>query len=116
VGIFQDKNPVPVVPFDEGGNPLTGRPAPSTAGAGSSVNSSTNAVTLLLANPARLGATVYNESTAVLYLKLGAGAAVGSYTTQVQAGAYYEVPGNYCGVITGVWASANGVARVTELT
>jgi hypothetical protein len=116
VGIFNDKNPSPVVPFDENGNPLTGRPVSSTAGNATTVNSNTSTVTLLAANASRLGATVYNESTAVLFLKLGAGAAAGSYTTQVQPGAYYEVPANYAGVITGLWASANGAARVTELT
>jgi hypothetical protein len=29
-------------------------------------------------------------------------------------GAYFEVPANYTGVISGIWAAATGNARVTE--
>jgi hypothetical protein len=32
------------------------------------------------------------------------------------ADAYYEVPFGYTGRIDGIWASANGNARVTEMT
>lgn len=82
----------------------------------SSVASSATSVTLLAANTARRGATVYNDSTAVLYLKLGATASATSFTVQLGAGDYYEVPGRYAGIIDGIWASANGNARITELT
>lgn len=85
-------------------------------GTESNVASSATNVTLLALNSARLGATIYNDSTQVLYLKLGATATVSSYTVQLQPGEYYEVPFNYTGIIDGIWASANGSARVTELT
>ena len=79
------------------------------------VASSASSVTVLAANTARLGATVQNDSTAVLYLKFGATASTSSYTVQLASKAYYEVPFGYLGIIDGIWASANGNARVTEL-
>jgi len=80
------------------------------------VASSASSVTVLAANTARLGATVQNDSTQVLYLKLGTTASTTSYTVKMVAGAYYEVPFGYTGRIDGIWAAANGNARVTELT
>jgi hypothetical protein len=72
---------------------------------------------LLAANPLRKMATVYNESTAVMYLKLGKWATTTSYTVQVPAGGFYELPHPvYHGVISAVWAAANGSARVTEVS
>lgn len=73
-------------------------------------------VTLLAANAARLGATIYNDSTKILYVKFGATASATSYATQLGNGGYLEVPFGYTGIIDGIWASANGNARVTELT
>lgn len=87
----------------------------STATTSSVASSATN-VTLLSANSARLGATVYNESTQVLYLKLGTTASATSYTVAMAASSYYETPYGYTGNIDGIWASANGSARVVELT
>lgn len=93
--------------------------ASSAPGAASStttsVPSSATVVPILASNAARKGATVHNDSSAVLTLKLGSGASASSYTTKLAAGAYYEVPFGYTGIITGLWASANGNAVVTEL-
>lgn len=89
----------------------------SSTGTQASVASSATSVTILASNANRLGAAVYNDSTAILYLLLGSGTASNAaYTVQMQAGNYYEVPAFYTGAITGIWASANGNARVTELT
>jgi hypothetical protein len=83
----------------------------------SNVNDSASSVTLLAANTARLGASVFNDSTSTLYLKLGTTASTTSYTAQLQPYDLYEVPGGYTGVIDGIWsADASGAARVTELT
>lgn len=84
----------------------------------SNVASSATSVTVLAANANRLGAMVYNDSTAVLYLKFGATASTSSYTVQIASLGYYELPtlSRYTGIIDGIWASANGNARVTELT
>jgi hypothetical protein len=79
------------------------------------VASSTSSVTLFAATGHTKGRTIYNDSTAVLYVKYGATASTTSYTVQLPAGAYYEFPQPvYCGVVDGIWASANGAARVTE--
>lgn len=80
------------------------------------VSSSATSVTLLAANTARIGATIFNDSSAILYVKLGTTASATSYTIQMAAGSYYEVPFGFNGRIDGIWASANGSARVTELT
>jgi hypothetical protein len=93
----------------------TGTAGASTATVASVASSATN-VTLLAANANRKGAAVYNESTAVLKLKLGATASATSYTIQVAAGGYYEVPFGFTGRIDGLWASADGSARITELS
>lgn len=72
---------------------------------------------LLVANTSRRGATVYNDSTALLYLGLGATAtSATSFTAQLPAGAYYEIPFGFTGEIRGIWASATGNARVSEMT
>lgn len=93
--------------------------APHTAtSAVTSVASSATNVTILASNATRKQAAVYNESTQILYLKLGTTASVTSYTVQIPASGYYELPGItvYTGQIDGIWASANGNARVTELS
>jgi hypothetical protein len=92
-------------------------PVKASTGTVSSVASSASSVVILAANALRKGATVYNDSTQILYLKLAASAASSSsYTVQMASGAYYEVPFSYSGELRGIWASANGNARVTELT
>ena len=82
----------------------------------SSVAASATSVSILASNTGRMGATVYNDSTAFLYLKLGATASTTSFTIRMASQSYYEVPFDYTGAIDGIWASANGNARVTELT
>ncbi len=82
-----------------------------------SVASSASSVTLLAANANRKDASVYNDSTANLYIALGTVAAsAANFTVLVASGGFYEVAYGYTGQIVGIWASANGNARVTELT
>lgn len=104
-----------VLASDHGGVPTVAvRPATGTQ---TSVAGSASDVTILAANGGRFGATVYNDSSAILYLLLASGTSSSSnYTVQLGAGAYYEVPFNYSGVLKGIWASATGNARVTEFT
>lgn len=81
----------------------------------SNVASSATNVTLLAANPRRTGAVIFNDSSAVLYIKFGATASTSSYTMQVAAGGNYNLPSPvYTGIIDGLWAAANGNARITE--
>ena len=61
------------------------------------------------------GRTVFNDSAAVLYLKFGVTASATDYTVQIPAGGYYEFPWPvYAGEVDGIWASANGNARLTS--
>lgn len=81
------------------------------------VSSSATSVSILAANTARVGAAIYNDSTQVLYLKFGATASTSSFTVKMASGAYYEFPlPVYTGAVDGLWSSANGYARITELT
>lgn len=87
-------------------------------GTSTQVASTTSAQTILAANAARYGATVYNDDANILYLLLGTGTVTTSvYTVQVPSGGYYEVPYGFTGILTGLWsADGAGSARVTEFT
>lgn len=93
-----------------------------TAGAITSVNDTASDTTILAANAARKGASIFNDSTSILYLALAnVTSSTTVYTVQVQGGQFYELPlcdgGVYTGVIKGIWsADASGAARVTEWT
>lgn len=87
------------------------------AAAHTNVNDTASSTTLLAANTARKGATIWNDSTAILYLKLGATASTTSFTVKLNQDDYYEVPFGYTGIIDGIWASdASGAARIVEFT
>jgi hypothetical protein len=89
----------------------------SATGAKSNVSGSASSVTILASNANRLGAKVWNDSTAILYLdESGGTASATSCTVKLMPDNYYEVPFHYTGAITGIWASATGAARVTEFT
>lgn len=84
------------------------------------VAGSAASVTLLAANTARISATIFNDSTSILYVKFGTTASTSSFTVRLVPNAYYEVPVGrdgkiYNGRIDGIWASATGNARVTEV-
>lgn len=82
-----------------------------------SVAASASSVQLLAANTGRRRFSVYNDSTATLRLKLGTTASTTSYTVKLVPDAYYEsVIGDYTGRIDGIWESATGSARITEVT
>lgn len=88
----------------------------STAGLTAPAASATS-VTVLAANTSRLGAIIVNDSTATLYLKYGATASTSSFTYKLQGGATWEMPAPiFTGVLDGIWSSATGNARVTEMT
>lgn len=92
----------------------------ASAGATVSVASSATPVTLLAANTARRGLTVANDSTSILYVLVGAGtvsAALYTYAIPAKATVATTVTiAAYTGIVTGLWATANGAALVTELT
>ena len=91
--------------------------ASSATGTQSSVAASATDVTVLASNADRRGASVYNDSSVILYLLLAnATSSATAYTVKMQPDDYFEVPFGYTGIIKGIWASATGSTRVTELT
>ena len=82
------------------------------------VASSVTSVQLVAANAARLGFNIYNDSNASLYLKFGSGAAsLTDFSVLIQAGALYEIPDRSAQLeMRVIWATANGFARVTEVS
>lgn len=91
-----------------------GRPATATL---TNVGSSATNVTLKASNTARLGLMLYNDSTSSCYVKFGATASSTSFTVFMGPTAYYELPSPcYSGIVDGIWVSANGNMRVTELS
>ncbi len=97
-------------------NPITTSQARPATSITSSVAGSATNVTLLASNSTRLGATIYNDSSALLYIKLGTTASATDFTIKLFPMSYWEVPFGYTGEIDGIWASATGFARVDELT
>lgn len=93
-------------------------PKAATAAVTRVPSSASNVANALAANPNRLGATIYNESTAICYVKFGAVAATNDYTVQIAAGGYFELPPApiYTGRIDLIWSAANGAAQITELS
>ena len=91
---------------------------PGDAGTGTvtSVAAATVTTTLAAATATRIGLTIFNDSTAICYVKFGATASAASYTVKMQAASYYEVPYGYTGVVNAIWASATGAALVTTLS
>ena len=96
------------------------RPQGASGANQSNVASAITDTLLLAANPARMGGTISNESTSVLYISLGIAAAsatnywkaVGPTATVASS---VELPTGYTGQVRGIWVSANGFARITEL-
>lgn len=83
------------------------------------VASSATSVTLFSDNGGARLRTIFNDSTAVLYVKWGTTASTTSYTVQIAAGGYFEFPRDsngriYSGRVDGIWSAANGNARCTE--
>lgn len=103
------------VSVDNNGAVFT-RDRPSTVSVVTRVASSASNVTLAALNTARRALTIFNDSTSVLYLKMGVTASTVSFTVKIGPDEYYEIPGDYTGIVDGIWASANGAAQVTEVT
>lgn len=90
--------------------------AVSTTGTITSVAGAAVSTTLLVSNSARKGIIIFNDSTSILKVALAATASGTSFSFSLQPNSTYENGTLYTGIITGIWASAAGSARVTELT
>lgn len=89
---------------------------PASAGATTTPALGTTVSTVLAANSARKGATVYNSSTlANAFLSLGGSATLSSFTVKLVPGAYYELPYAFVGSVTAI-GDAAGTLTVSELT
>lgn len=81
------------------------------------VSGSASSVTLQASNTARRGLVIVNDSTVNLYVKFGSTASATSFTYKLPPGATLELPVPiYTGIVTGIWDSATGSARMTEIT
>lgn len=92
-----------------------------SAGADNAVTSEVPADTsdteLLPANPNRKGATFYNDSGAILYIKLGVGASNASFMRPIAPTGFYELlTPTYRGAIHGAWSAVDGEVRITEMS
>jgi hypothetical protein len=82
-----------------------------------SVAAATTAKVLIAANDRR-ALTIFNSSTAFLYILIGNGTASPSfYTNRLASNQFWDVPPVYCGLrVSGVWSAANGQALLTSVT
>ena len=77
-----------------------------------SVASSATVVTLLAANTSRVKAIIRNDGTQVLYVREGAGAVITDPIRLAQNDIIIIT--DTTEIITGIWDSANGSARISE--
>lgn len=111
-------------PNSDGSLPISGSTSGNAAtGTVTSVNDTNTDTTILAANTARKGASIFNDSTQILFLLCAAGTSSSTnYSIQIPAGGYFELPllsggGVYTGILKGIWAAdASGAARVTEFS
>lgn len=92
-------------------------PRSTNAAIVTTVASSASSVAIATANTNRRGISVQNTSTAILYLLVGGTApatATTNHSVQIPSNGYWEAPYGFTGALTGIWASANGSANITE--
>lgn len=85
----------------------------ATTSTTSSVASSATSVELLALNTSRVEGVITNESTAILYVKLGTGATTTDYSISISPNETLVID-KYSGVVHGIWSAVNGNARITE--
>jgi hypothetical protein len=108
-----------VVLLKGGGIPIIVTITQPSIGVTTTIPASAVPAVYLAANPARLGATINNDSAnRFMYIKLGGGVSSVSYSVRLGPHSYFELPfPAYTGVIEGVWGpGVGGFATVTELT
>lgn len=89
----------------------------STTSTTTSVVGATSNTVVLASNANRLGATLYNNTSKNMYVKLGTAASTSSFTTVLMKGVFWEVTSDYTGEIDAVWdTGVAGNVLVTELT
>ena len=92
-----------------------GIPAVSMPGI-SSVAAAVSSVPLLGSRSGRSGVVIVNDGAAILYVAYAPVASLTAFTYKVPPGAVLEMAQPvYSGPISGIWSSADGSARITEL-
>jgi hypothetical protein len=91
-------------------------PGPSSTVAAATIAAATTSQTLRAANTNRKGLSILNNSTAPLFVHLGATASLSVYSFELEPGDLYEMPYLYTGVVSGIWSAVNGSALVREFT
>lgn len=82
-----------------------------------SVTASASTQQLVAANTARKKLIIFNDSSAILYVAFAATASLTAFTYKIAAGSSIELNlPIYPGVISGIWDSATGAARITEIS
>lgn len=108
-----------------GGDVTKTNPFPASTGAAlggtatlSNVSAATSSTALLSADATRIAVTIWNDSTSVMYLSYGSGtASATACSVKIAADGYYEVPDGCAALqMKGIWAAANGAARITAVT
>ena len=107
-----------VAVVDTNGDQLSGfdasRPANATL---TTVAGSVISVSLLASNAARRQVFIHNDGNADLRVAFAATATATAYTAIIPKNGQWEsVLDSYTGAITGIWTSATGSARITEVT
>ena len=107
-----------VAVVDGNGDHVTGfdssRPANATL---TSVAASVTSVSLLASNAARRQAIIVNDGNKTLYIAFAATATTTAFTVRLGGGNEFVSEMNgYTGAISGIWDSAAGSARITEIT
>jgi len=129
-GIYTDGQTAPSAPngqelvFNDGGTMRavsSARPMPAflpavTTTELTTVNASASPVTILLANTARKAVSIFNTSTANLYIDESGGTPSSTrFTVKIPPSTLWEMSLPVSAVlISGVWDSANGTALVKE--
>lgn len=90
-------------------------PKPGTC-TSSTVAASVASVSLLAANAARVEFTVWNASTAIMYLDFDATATTADYAVRIDPSGYFESPVSYTGQVSAIWSAANGSALVRDFS
>ena len=88
----------------------------ATVGLTVEVQSAVSGIVLLAANTNRKGVTIFNDSTARLFVNVNATYNAALYAFAIEPGATYNMDERYSGEIMGQWSLVNGRALVTEFT
>jgi len=91
------------------------RDAPSNTASLANVTASITSVTLRAANAARRTLVIYNDSASDMYIAYAATASSTTFTIYLPSlGTTTILGAEYAGLVTGIWLSAVGSARITE--